>query len=52
MLISASVFGGTPQKAVKKAFAEADLYVSPALLKEYLMFPLNLKQKVKLTTFN
>ena len=49
MLISAFVFGGIPEKAVKKAFAEADRYVSPALLKEYREVPLILEDEKKLT---
>ena len=49
MLISAFVFGGVPEKAVKKAFAEADLYVSPVLLKEYREVPLALERDGKLT---
>lgn len=48
MLISAFVFGGTPQKAVKKAFAETDLYVSPTLLKEYRNVPLELEAEGKI----
>jgi len=47
VLISAFVFGGIPEKAVKKAFAEADLYVSPALLKEYREVPLALEGEGK-----
>lgn len=35
VLVSAFAFGGTPAKAVKKAFAESDLFLSPALLREY-----------------
>ena len=49
MLVSAFVFGGIPEKAVKKAFAETDLYVSPALLKEYRDVPLALEAEGKLT---
>jgi len=49
VLISAFVFGGVPEKAVKKAFAEADLYVSPVLLKEYREVPLALERDGKLT---
>jgi hypothetical protein len=43
VLISAFVFGGVPEKAVKKAFVEADLYISLALLKEYREVPLALQ---------
>ena len=42
MLISAFAFGGIPEKAVKKALAEADIYISSALLKEYRDVPLEL----------
>jgi putative PIN family toxin of toxin-antitoxin system len=48
-LVSAFVFGGIPEKSVKKAFAETDLYVSPALLKEYRDVPLALEAEGKLT---
>jgi len=40
-----------PEKAVKKAFAEADLYISLALLKEYREVPLALERQGKLTPF-
>lgn len=43
MLISAYVFGGTPEKAVKKTFSEADIYLTPDLLKEYRDAPLALE---------
>ena len=39
VLISAFAFGGVPARAVKKAFAEALLYVSPELLHEYREVP-------------
>ena len=42
MLVSAFVFGGISEKAVKKAFLETDLYMSPSLLKEYRDVPLEL----------
>ena len=42
MLISAFVFGGIPEKAVRKAFLEAEIFVSPSLLKEYRDVPLAL----------
>jgi putative PIN family toxin of toxin-antitoxin system len=48
VLISAFVFGGIPEKAVKKAFAEADLYISRALLKEYREVPLALEREGKI----
>ena len=49
MLVSAFVFGGIPEKAIKKAFAEADIYVSPPILKEYREVPLILENEDKLT---
>ena len=42
MLVSAFVFGGIPEKTVKKAFLEAEIFVSPSLLKEYRDIPLAL----------
>ena len=48
MLISAYVFGGTPEKAVKKAFSEADIYLTPDLLKEYRDVPLALEAEEKI----
>jgi predicted nucleic acid-binding protein len=48
VLVSAFVFGGTPPKAVKKAFDEADFFVSLALLKEYRDVPLELHQEGKI----
>jgi len=48
VLVSAFVYGGIPEKAVKKAFAEADIYVSPALLKEYRDVPLALEAEGKI----
>ena len=49
VLVSAFAFGGVPEKAVKKAFAEAELYVSPDLLREYRDVPLALEGEGKLT---
>jgi putative PIN family toxin of toxin-antitoxin system len=49
VLVSAFVFGGIPEKAIKKAFAGADIYVSPALLREYREVPLVLENEDKLT---
>jgi putative PIN family toxin of toxin-antitoxin system len=49
VLISAFAFGGVPEKAVKKAFAETDLYISLALLKEYREVPLALEREKKIT---
>jgi len=48
-LISAFVFGGIPEKAVKQAFAETELFVSTALLKEYRDASLSLVAKGKVT---
>ena len=42
MLVSAFAFGGIPEEAVKRAFSDNGLYVSPALLKEYRDVPLEL----------
>ncbi len=49
MLISAFAFDGIPEKAVKKAFAEGELCVSPAILTEYRNVPIELEAKGKLT---
>ncbi len=48
MLISAFVFGGIPERAVKKAFKEADIFVSPVLLEEYRNVPLELEAEGKI----
>lgn len=48
ILISAFIFGGIPEKALKKAFSEADIYVSENLLKEYRDVPLELMTKGKI----
>jgi putative PIN family toxin of toxin-antitoxin system len=42
VLISAFTFGGIPRQAVDQAFAQADIYASPSLLKEYREAPLAL----------
>ena len=49
VLVSAFAFGGIPERAVKKAFAEAELFASPDLLKEYRDVPLALEGEGKLT---
>ena len=49
VLISAFAFGGIPEKAIKKAFAEMNIYVSPSILKEYREVPLILEDEKKLT---
>ena len=48
MLVSAFAFGGVPEKAIRKAFAETDIYVSPSILKEYRDVPLILEDEKKL----
>ena len=48
VLVSAFAFGGIPERAVKKAFAKAELFVSPDLLKEYRDVPLALEYEGKL----
>ena len=48
VLVSAFAFGGTPAKAVKRVFAEADLFVSLELLKEYREVPLKLHEEGKI----
>lgn len=49
MLVFAFIFGGIPEKAIKKAFAETDIYVSPSILREYREVPLILEDEKKLT---
>jgi putative PIN family toxin of toxin-antitoxin system len=49
VLVSAFVFGGIPEKAIKKAFVETDIYVSPLILREYREVPLILEDEDKLT---
>lgn len=48
MLVSAFVFGGVPEKAVKKAISESDIYTSPVLLKEYRDTPIELLNEGKI----
>jgi putative PIN family toxin of toxin-antitoxin system len=48
VLVSAFVFGGIPEKAFKKAFSEAEIFVSPSLLKEYRNVPLVLNSLGKI----
>jgi putative PIN family toxin of toxin-antitoxin system len=48
VLISAFTFGGIPEKAVKQAFKEATIYVSPILLKEYRDVPITLELEGKI----
>ena len=49
MLVSAFAFGGIPEKVIRRAFAETDIYVSPSILKEYREVPLILEDEKKLT---
>ena len=49
MLVSAFAFGGIPEKAIRMAFAETDIYVSPSILKEYREVSLILEDEKKLT---
>jgi putative PIN family toxin of toxin-antitoxin system len=49
VLVSAFAFGGIPEKAIRMAFAETDIYVSPSILKEYREVPLILEDENKLT---
>lgn len=49
MLISALVFGGVPENAVKRAFSEAEIWVSPQLLKEYKEVSIELEAEHKIT---
>lgn len=51
MLVSAFAFGGIPKKAVKKAFAKGDVFVSADLLNEYRNVPLELEATGKITHF-
>ena len=49
MLVSVFAFGGIPEKAIKKAFAETDIYAWPSILKEYREVPIVLENEKKLT---
>ncbi|MCZ7624533.1 MAG: putative toxin-antitoxin system toxin component, PIN family [Candidatus Methylomirabilota bacterium] len=49
VLVSAFAFKGTPAKAITKAFREADICVSPALLQEYRQTPIKLEAQKKIT---
>jgi putative PIN family toxin of toxin-antitoxin system len=48
VLVSAFVFGGIPAKAVKRVFAESDIFLSLELLKEYRDVPLELHKEGKI----
>jgi putative PIN family toxin of toxin-antitoxin system len=43
VLISAFIFGGVPKLVIEKAFREAQIFVSPVLLKEYRQIPFELE---------
>jgi putative PIN family toxin of toxin-antitoxin system len=49
VLISAFVFGGIPESAIKKTFSEAEIWVSPQLLEEYRATPFELEADGKIT---
>jgi uncharacterized protein len=49
VLVSAFAFGGIPERAVKRAFRETEVFVSPDLLEEYREVPLDLEAQGKLT---
>jgi uncharacterized protein len=49
VLVSAFVFGGIPEKAVKKAALEGDISVSSDLLNEYRNVPLELEAAGRIT---
>jgi len=49
VLVSAFAFGGVPGNAVKKAFIEYRVFVSPQILTEYRSIPLVLKAAGKIT---
>jgi len=49
VLVSAFVFGGIPERTIKKTFAETEIWVSPQLLKEYRDTPFELKVEGKIS---
>ena len=49
MLVSAFVFGGVPERAIKKAFSQSEIWVSPQLLKEYRDTPFELEVEGKIS---
>jgi len=49
VLVSAFVFGGIPERAIKKTFAETEIWVSPQLLKEYRDTPFELEVEGKIS---
>ena len=49
VLISAFAFGGAPERAVLKAFSEANIFISHPLLKEYRATPLALHKSGKIS---
>lgn len=48
VLVSAYAFGGVPEKAVKKVFKMAEIYVSLPLLNEYRCVPLEIEGEEKI----
>lgn len=50
VLISAFIFGGIPEVAMKKAFNESEIWVSPQILKEYRDTPFELINEGKITS--
>lgn len=49
VLISGFAFGGIPRSAIRKAFNEPELWVSPEMLKEYRDAPSELNAAGKIT---
>jgi len=49
VLISAFVFGGIPEGAIRKVFREVEVWISPQLLQEYRETPFELKAEGKIT---
>lgn len=47
--MSAFVFGGVPERAVKEAFCECEIWASPQLLREYRSTPVQLLADKKIT---
>lgn len=49
VIISGFAFGGIPRSAIRKAFIEAEQWVSPQILKEYRDTPFELKAAGKIS---
>jgi putative PIN family toxin of toxin-antitoxin system len=49
VLVSAFVFGGVPEGAIKKAFREVEVWISPQLLEEYRETPFELEAEGKIS---